>query len=101
MTIAVLIITIIALLFAIAAMVFFRLKAPTVGAVFATLALFLALADVKAFQFRKMASSPMTIPPRLLSLRALKSLAAMSPTRLARVTPWGGESLTSRATRLI
>jgi len=39
MTMAALIITIIALLFAIAAMVFFRLKAPTVGAVFATLAL--------------------------------------------------------------
>src|SRR5437762_1744326 len=62
MTMAVLIITICVLLFAIAAIVFFRLKAPTAGAVFAILALFFTLADVKAFQFRKMASSPMTMP---------------------------------------
>ena len=61
MTIAVLIITIFALLFALAAMVFFKLRAPTAGAIFAILALFFTLADVKAFQFRKMASSPMTM----------------------------------------
>ena len=35
MTIAVLIITIVALLFAVAAIVFFKLKAPTAGAIFA------------------------------------------------------------------
>jgi membrane fusion protein, multidrug efflux system len=63
MTIAVLIITIVALSFAIAAIAFFSLKAPTAGAIFATLALFLALADVKAFQFRKMGASPMVMPP--------------------------------------
>jgi len=56
MTIAVLTITIVALLFAIAAILFFTLKAPTAGAIFATLALFLALADVKAFQFRRFAN---------------------------------------------
>jgi len=62
MTIAILIITIVALLFATAAIVFFNLRAPTPGAIFATLALFLALADVKAFQFRKMGASPMMMP---------------------------------------
>jgi membrane fusion protein (multidrug efflux system) len=67
MTIAVLIITIFVLLFAIAAIVFFKLKAPTAGAVFAILALFFTLADVKAFQFRKMGASPMTMPPTTVS----------------------------------
>ena len=72
MTIAVLIITIVALLFAIAAMVFFKLKAPTAGAIFGTLALFFALADVKAFQFRKMASSPMTMLPTTVTSAPVK-----------------------------
>jgi membrane fusion protein, multidrug efflux system len=72
MTKAVLVITILALLFAVAAIVFFRRKAPTKGAIFATLALFLALADVKAFQFRKMASSPMTMPPTTVSSAPVK-----------------------------
>ncbi len=45
MTMAVLIITILVLLFAIAAIVFFRRKAPTKGAIFAILALFLTLAE--------------------------------------------------------
>ena len=72
MTIAVLIITIVALLFAVAAIVFFKLKAPTAGAIFGTLALFLALADVKAFQFRKMGASPMTMPPTTVSSAVVK-----------------------------
>ena len=72
MTIAVLIITILTLLFAIAAIVFFSLKAPTAGAIFGTLALFLALADVKAFQFRKMGASPMTMPPTTVSSAVVK-----------------------------
>jgi multidrug efflux pump subunit AcrA (membrane-fusion protein) len=72
MTIAVLIITILTLLFAIAAIVFFSRKAPTAGAVFAILALFFTLADVKAFQFRKMASSPMTMPPTTVSSAPVK-----------------------------
>src|SRR5207248_6650324 len=72
MTIAVLIITIFVLLFAIAAIVFFKLKAPTAGAVFAILALFFTLADVKAFQFRKMASSPMTMPPTTVTSAPVK-----------------------------
>ena len=72
MTIAVLIITIFALLFAIAAIVFFKLKAPTAGAVFAILALFFTLADVKAFQFRKMGASPMTMPPTTVSSAVVK-----------------------------
>ena len=72
MTIAVLIITILTLLFAIAAIVFFKLKAPTAGAIFGVLALFLALADVKAFQFRKMGASPMTMPPTTVSSAVVK-----------------------------
>jgi len=72
MTIAVLIITILTLLFAIAAIVFFSLKAPTAGAVFAILALFFTLADVKAFQFRKMGASPMTMPPTTVSSGVVK-----------------------------
>jgi len=72
MTIAVLIITILTLLFAIAAIVFFNLKAPTAGAIFGVLALFLALADVKAFQFRKMGASPMTMPPTTVSSAVVK-----------------------------
>jgi membrane fusion protein (multidrug efflux system) len=67
-----LIITILTLLFAIAAIVFFSLKAPTAGAVFGVLALFLALADVKAFQFRKMGASPMTMPPTTVSSAVVK-----------------------------
>ena len=72
MTIAVLIITIFVLLFAIAAIVFFSLKAPTAGAVFAILALFFTLADVKVFQFRKMGASPMTMPPTTVSSAVVK-----------------------------
>src|SRR5438105_7213661 len=72
MTIAILIITIVALLFATAAIVFFRLKAPTAGAIFATLALFLTLADVKAFQFRKMGASPMTMPATTVTSAPVK-----------------------------
>jgi len=60
------------LLFAIAAIVFFKLKAPTAGAVFAILALFFTLADVKAFQFRKMGASPMTMPPTTVSSGVVK-----------------------------
>jgi len=72
MTVAILIITIVALSFAIVAMVFFSLKAPTGGAIFATLALFLALADVKAFQFRKMGASPMVMPPTTVTSAPVK-----------------------------
>src|SRR5438046_4358694 len=72
MTVAILIITIVALLFAIAATVFFKLKAPTARAMFGTHALFFALADVKAFQFRKMASSPMTMPPTTVTSAPVK-----------------------------
>src|SRR2546423_1317219 len=72
MTIAVLIITIFALLFALAAMVFFKLRAPTAGAIFAILALFHALADVKAFQVRKMGASAMVMPPTTVTSAPVK-----------------------------
>ena len=62
MTTVALITTIVTVAFALAAFVLFKLRATTAGAVFLVLTLFLALANVKAFQFRKMAASPMTMP---------------------------------------
>lgn len=63
MTIAIVIITILAALFTLGAIVFFtKLRAPIAGAVFGILALFFVLADVKALQIRKMTSSPMVMP---------------------------------------
>src|SRR5437868_14158973 len=61
MTTVALITTIVTVAFALAAFVLFKLRATTAGAVFLVLTLFLALADVKAFQCRKMAASPMTM----------------------------------------
>jgi membrane fusion protein (multidrug efflux system) len=72
MTIAIPIITLLVVLFTIAAIVFFALRAPTAGAVFGILALFFALADVKAFQFRKMASMPMMMPATTVSSATVK-----------------------------
>jgi membrane fusion protein, multidrug efflux system len=72
MTIAVLIITLLAALFAIVALLFFGLRRPTAGAVFGILALFCVLADVKAFQFRKMSSSPRTMPPTTVTSAVVK-----------------------------
>ena len=63
MTIVIVILTILAALFTLAAIMFFtKLRAPIAGAVFGTLALFFVLADMKAFQIRKMTSSPMVMP---------------------------------------
>ena len=63
MTIAISIITILAVLFTLGAIAFFTMwRAPVAGAVFAILALFLVLADVKVSQIRKMTSSPMVMP---------------------------------------
>ena len=59
------------LLFAIAAIVFFKLKLQR-REHFCNAALFLALADVKAFQFRKMGASPMTMPPTTVSSAVVK-----------------------------
>ena len=73
MTIAVLIITIVALLFAIAAMVFFKLKAPTAGAIFGTLALFFALADVKAYETRRAIFDGAREIDMVINIGALKS----------------------------
>ena len=72
MTIVVLIITVLAVLFAAAAIMFFALRAPTAGAVFGVLALFLALADLKAFQIRKMTSTPMMMPATTVSSATVK-----------------------------
>jgi membrane fusion protein (multidrug efflux system) len=72
MTIIVLIITVLAVLFAAAAIMFFALRAPTAGAVFGVLALFLALADLKAFQIRKMSSTPMMMPATTVSSATVK-----------------------------
>ena len=72
MTIVVLIITVLAVLFAAAAIMFFALRAPIAGAVFGVLALFLALADLKAFQVRKMTSTPMMMPTTTVSSATVK-----------------------------
>jgi membrane fusion protein (multidrug efflux system) len=72
MTIAILIITILVVLFTLGAILFFALRAPVAGAVFGILALFFVLADVKAFQIRKMASSPMVIPATTVTSAVVK-----------------------------
>jgi membrane fusion protein (multidrug efflux system) len=72
MAIVVLIITVLAILCVAAAILFFALRAPTAGAVFGIIALFLTLADVKALQFQKMMSSPMTMPPTTVSSATVK-----------------------------
>ncbi len=71
-TLAILIITLLTILFTIGAAVFLALRAPTAGAVFGVLALFLALADLKAFQIRKMTSMPMVMPPTTVSSAVVK-----------------------------
>ena len=72
MAIIVLIITVLAVGSAAAAILFFALRAPTAGAILGVLALFLALADVKALQFRKMMSTPMAMPPTTVSSATVK-----------------------------
>ena len=72
MTMAALIISAVAVLFAIVAIISFAWKARTTGAVFGVLALFFVLADVKAFQFRKMSSSPMTMPSTTVTSAPVK-----------------------------
>src|SRR5436189_5481269 len=72
MTMAALIISALAALFAIVAIISFTWRARTTGAVFGVLALFFVLADVKAFQFRKMSSSPMVMPPTTVTSAPVK-----------------------------
>src|ERR1700719_1780160 len=72
MTIVILIVTVLAALFTIAAILFFALKAPTAGAVFGILALFFALADVKFLQFYKMGSTPKMMPATTVSSAPVK-----------------------------
>src|SRR5436189_6067622 len=72
MTMAALIISALAALFAIVAIISFTWRARTTGAVFGVLALFFVLADVKAFQFRKMSSSPMMMPSTTVTSAPVK-----------------------------
>jgi membrane fusion protein (multidrug efflux system) len=72
MTTAALIITIVTVVFALAAFVLFKLKFTTAGAVFLALAMFLGLADVKAFQFRKMSAMPQTMPATTVTSASVK-----------------------------
>ena len=72
MTTVAFIITIATIVFALVALLLFKLRATTAGAVFLVLTLFLALANVKAFQFRKMAASPMTMPATTVTSAAVK-----------------------------
>jgi membrane fusion protein (multidrug efflux system) len=70
--IVILIITLLVVLFTIGAIVFFSLKAPTAGAVFGVLALSFVLADLKAFQIRKMTSTPMVMPATTVASATVK-----------------------------
>jgi membrane fusion protein, multidrug efflux system len=72
MTTVAFIITIVTVVFALLALILFKLRATTAGAVFLVLTLFLALANVKAFQFRKMAASPMTMPATTVTSAPVK-----------------------------
>lgn len=72
MTTVVFIITVVTIAFALVGLVLFKLRATTAGAVFLVLTLFLVLANVKAFQFRKMAASPMTMPATTVTSAAVK-----------------------------
>ncbi|HET7227126.1 MAG TPA: efflux RND transporter periplasmic adaptor subunit [Chthoniobacterales bacterium] len=72
MTTVAFIITIATIVFALVALLLFKLRATTAGAVFLVLTLFLALANVKAFQFRKMAASPMTMPATTVTSAPVK-----------------------------
>jgi membrane fusion protein, multidrug efflux system len=72
MTTAALIITTVTIAFAIAAILLFKLRFTTAGAVFLTLAVFLALADVKAFQFRKMSATPQMMPATTVTSAPVK-----------------------------
>jgi len=72
MTTAALIITVATIAFAILAIILFKLRATTAAAVFLTLAVFLALADVKAFQFRKMSATPQMMPPTTVTSAPVK-----------------------------
>jgi membrane fusion protein, multidrug efflux system len=65
-------ISILAVLFALLALLFFWLKRPTPGAVFAVLCLFFALADVKAVQIRKMTSTKMPMPVETVTSSTVK-----------------------------
>jgi len=68
----ILIITVLVVLFTIGAIGFFSLRAPTVGAIFGVLALLFILADLKAFQIRKMTSTPMMMPATTVSSAVVK-----------------------------
>jgi membrane fusion protein, multidrug efflux system len=100
MVIASIVITLLAVVFALTAILLFALKARMWGAILGVLALFFVLADVKAFQFKKMASSPMTMPPTTVSSAPVKeedwppvlsSIGSVSPVQGAVVaTELGG-----------
>jgi membrane fusion protein (multidrug efflux system) len=72
MVIASIVITLLAVVLTLTAIISFALKARITGAVLGIFALFLVLADVKAFQFKKMSSSPMTMPPTTVSSAPVK-----------------------------
>lgn len=65
-------ITIAAVVFALLALLFFRLKRPLPGAVFAVLCLFFVLADVKTVQIRKMMSTKMPMPVETVTSAVVK-----------------------------
>jgi membrane fusion protein, multidrug efflux system len=71
--ILILVASIAVILFGLAAfLVFLRSKRPALGTVFTLLCVFFLIADVKLLQFRKMTSSPMTMPPTTVTSADVK-----------------------------
>jgi membrane fusion protein, multidrug efflux system len=68
----IIVVTLLAILFAFAAISLFRSSRTTGAAVFAVLVLFLAITDIKLFQFLKLASSPMVMPATTVSSAVVK-----------------------------
>lgn len=69
---AIIILSIAAALFALLALLVFRLKRPILGSSFAVLCLFFTLADVKAIQIHKMTSTKMEMPATTVTSTQVK-----------------------------
>ncbi len=73
-SIAILITSVALVLFGLLSIVFFRRKRRLGGAIFAVLALFLSLVDLKALQFHKMVSAPQGLPPTTVASATVKEV---------------------------
>ena len=74
LTILVIVASLAVILFGLAAfLVFRRSKRPVLGTVFTLFCVFFVIADVKLLQFKKMTSSPMTMPPTTVTSADVKT----------------------------